>query len=527
MSGHPRVLFLGADSCDAELVTRWAAAGELPYFAKLLRTSLRARTQGPAGIFGGSLWPTFATGMSPGRHRLYCYNQYSPLSYADERFLPAQLAEEPFWLRLDRAGRRVGVLDVPLTPITSVVNGFHVAEWGVHDLAGPRALCSSRSVELEVARVAGVARVRDCEGNRRTAGQFMRLRDALMQQARRRTDLAAHFLGQGSWDFFACVYGESHCAGHQMWHVHDPSDPNHIPEVARQLGGDPLLDVYRAIDRGIATLASHAGEDTIIIVWCSHGMGPHYTATFLLDATLQRLEDPRRAASPAAGLGAARRLWRCIPFAWRRKLGRVPLAILRRAEARRIAADRRGRRYFAVSDNNEQGAIRINLIGRDAHGRVRPGGEYEEVLAYLREALLEFENVETGEPVVTGFQYPQTLHPGPYVKDLPDMTVEWNRSRPIRKIRSPRVGVIEGTSPTTRTGDHKPEGLLFVLHPGVPAGELDRSIDVIDLAPTIASLLGVPHEGFDGRPVPEILGSSGLFADASTDSVSQGPHPGD
>jgi predicted AlkP superfamily phosphohydrolase/phosphomutase len=180
-----------------------------------------------------------------------------------------------------------------------------------------------------------------------------------------------------------------------------------------------------------------------------------------------------------------------------------------------------------VSDNNEQGAIRINLIGRDAHGRVRPGAEYEEVLAYLREALVEFENVETGEPVVTGFQYPQTLHRGPYANDLPDMTVEWNRSRPIRKIRSPRVGVIEGTSPTTRTGDHKPEGLLFVLHPGVPAGELDRIIDAIDLAPTIASLLGVSHEGFDGRPVPEILGSSGLFADGSTDRVSQGHHPGD
>jgi predicted AlkP superfamily phosphohydrolase/phosphomutase len=88
------------------------------------------------------------------------------------------------------------------------------------------------------------------------------------------------------------------------------------------------------------------------------------------------------------------------------------------------------------------------------------------------------------------------------------MTVEWNRSRPIRRIRSPRVGVIEGASATTRTGDHKPDGLLFVLHPGIPAGELDRIVDAIDLAPTITSLLGVPHEGFDGRPVPELLVSS-------------------
>jgi predicted AlkP superfamily phosphohydrolase/phosphomutase len=505
MSSRPRVLFLGADACDPGLVRQWAATGELPYFATLLRTSLRARTRGPAGIYGGSLWPTFNTGMSPGRHGLYCFKQYSPLTYADDRALPDRLAEEPFWLRLDRAGRRVGVLDVPLTPITPVVNGFHVAEWGTHDLAGPRMRCSSRSVEREVERVVGVAPIRDCEGNRRTAREFTRLRDSLLQQVQRRTELAAHFLGQAPWDFFACVFGESHCAGHQMWHIHDPSHPSHIPKVARQLGGDPLLDVYRAIDRGIATLVSHAAEDTIIVVWCSHGMGPHYDATFLLDAMLQRLEEPTRAASSPAGVGAARRLWRCIPLAWRRKLGGVPFAIVRRAESRRIAADRRGRRFFAVPDNNEQGAIRVNLIGRDAHGRVRPGAEYEEVLASLREALLEVEDVETGEPIVTGFQYPPTLHRGPYANDLPDMTVEWNRSRRICKIRSPRIGVIEGTFPTTRTGDHKAEGLLFILHPGVPVGELERVIDTIDLAPTIASLLGVSPEGFDGRPVPELM----------------------
>lgn len=505
MSAHSRVLFLGADACDPELVTRWSAAGELPYFATLLRTSLRVRTRGPAGIYGGALWPTFVTGVSPGRHRFYCFNQYSPLSYVDERALPDRLAAEPFWLRLDRAGRRVGLLDVPLAPFTAVVNGFQVAEWGIHDLAGPRARCSSGTIEAEVDRVAGVAPIRDCEGNRHTAGEFARLRDSLILQAQRRTELAAHFLGQAPWDFFACVFGESHCVGHQMWHVHDPSHPRHSPQVARQLGGDPLLDVYRAIDRGIATLASRAGEGTVIIVWCSHGMGPHYDATFLLDTMLQRLEDPKRAASAPAGLGAARRLWRWLPLVWRRKIGPVPLAILRRAKAIRVAAGRRKRRYFAVSDNNEQGAVRINLIGRDAHGRVQPGAEYEELLAYLRQALLELENVETGEPVVTGFQYPQALHPGPYANDLPDMTVEWNRSRPIRKIRSPRVGVIEGTSPATRSGDHTPEGLLFVLHPGVAAGELDRIIDAIDLAPTITSLLGVSREGFDGTPVPEIV----------------------
>jgi arylsulfatase A-like enzyme len=42
------------------------------------------------------------------------------------------------------------------------------------------------------------------------------------------------------------------------------------------------------------------------------------------------------------------------------------------------------------------------------------------------------------------------------------------------------------------------------VHPGLIPGEIDRIVDAIDLAPTITRLLGVSHEGFDGRPVPEI-----------------------
>lgn len=503
MSSRPRVLFLGADSCDPELVTRWAASGDLPYFAKLLRTGFRARTRGPAGIYGGSLWPSFVTGVSPGRHGMYSFHQYSPETYADERFLPDRIAEEPFWLRLDRAGRRVGVLDVPLTPLTSVTNGFHVSEWAWHDLAGPRTRCSSSAIEREVDRVAGVAPVRDCEGSRTTAHEFRQLRDALMRQAQTRTELATHFFGQAEWDFFACVFSESHCAGHQMWHLHDPSHPKHSPEIARSLGGDPLLDVYRAIDQGIATLASGAGEGTIVVVWCSHGMGPHYDATFMLDTVLQKLEDPKRPEFPGSWLRSARTLWSRAPLPLRRLVGPSLHSALLNA-----ASDRKQRKYFSIPDNNEQGAIRVNLVGRDAQGLVQPGAEYDAILAFLREALLELENAETGEPIVTGFQYPQALHPGPYTHELPDMTVEWDRSRPISKIRSKRIGLIERAPHTDRTGDHTSDGMLFVLNPAARAGELDRIIDVIDFAPTIANLLGVSHAGFDGRPIPEIVVSS-------------------
>ena len=39
----------------------------------------------------------------------------------------------PFWSHLSRAGRRVAILDVPLTRIDPSINGLQVVEWGGHD----------------------------------------------------------------------------------------------------------------------------------------------------------------------------------------------------------------------------------------------------------------------------------------------------------------------------------------------------------------------------------------------------------
>jgi hypothetical protein len=56
----------------------------------------------------------------------------------------------------------------------------------------------------------------------------------------------------------------------------------------------------------------------------------------------------------------------------------------------------------------------------------------------------------------------------------------------------------------SRTGDHKVPGLLTISHPGLRAGDLGRVVDVMDIAPSVSAMLGVPPEGFDGVPLPEM-----------------------
>ena len=152
------------------------------------------------------------------------------------------------------------------------------------------------------------------------------------------------------------------------------------------------------------------------------------------------------------------------------------------------------------------GAVRINLVGREEHGLVNPGQDFETLCEQLTRDLKEIRNDETGELLVTEVRRTRDLYSGDQFDLLPDLLVTWNRSKPINVVFSPKIGKIRHPHPTVRTGDHRPGGMVFAQGPGLAPSRLNDAVREIDLAPTIAAILGVPTAQFQGRPV-EALGS--------------------
>jgi predicted AlkP superfamily phosphohydrolase/phosphomutase len=512
MGRRNRVLWLSAEAMDPKLIRAWAAEGRLPAFRRLLESASISQVQNPRGVYVGATWPTIATGVSPAVHGSYCFDQFDPITYRDVPFSPDRLAAEPFWMRLSRIGRRVAVFDVPLVPLTRPAGGAHIVGWGSHDPIFGRPKFWPSELECEVNRAVGRAPLRACDGLRRSARSFRALRSQLLRRVQLRVQLASRLFDRGPWDLFAAVFSESHCAGHQMWHLHDPSHPRHDPGVAADLG-NPLLDVYQAIDDGIGRLLQCVDlRETLVLVLASHGMGPHYDATFLLDAILTRIEDPC-ASTASIGPSPIRNGWMRLHHGIRGAVSPWLRPTFRRFRGRRLAELRRRRRFFAIPNNDAHGGIRINLIGRESAGLVRPGREYEELCDELRRRILELRNVETDEPVATDVHRTGAFFAGRRVDALPDLLVEWNRRSPIRRVVSPVGGLIEGVFPGTRTGDHTPGGVLFAFGSGLEAGKRLEPIEGVDVAATIAHLLGGPPDGLEGRPFLCVrAGSAGAAA---------------
>ena len=283
-----KVLVLAIDAANPGLLRHWAADGTLPHLRSLMSRGLTGQTRSVDGFFIGSTWPSFYTGMTPARHGLHYLVQLQPGTYDFYRTADRGLVRsDPFWSHLSRAGRRVGVLDVPLTRLDPAVNGMQVVEWGSHDAVFGFRTWPPQVAETITSRFGAHPLGPSCDAVGRSAEQYREFVESLVRGVQAKASLTREFLHRGGWDFFIQVFTESHCVGHQCWHLHDDRHPAHDPALAATMG-DPIRRVYAAIDTAIGEVLQVAG-DAIVVVMTAHGMSHWHGAQFLLQDILFRL----------------------------------------------------------------------------------------------------------------------------------------------------------------------------------------------------------------------------------------------
>jgi predicted AlkP superfamily phosphohydrolase/phosphomutase len=502
-----RILFIGFDALDKDLLLQWAGSGILPTFRSLLHEATHGLIANPAGLYGGTLWPSFITGVSPARHRRFFQRQAPRGEYAEVDFRPSDMQGQPFWKTLSSAGRKVAILDVPLSPLTPHLNGIQLVDWSTHDPDVEPAASYPSTLANELVAQFGRQLSDRCEEVEPTSAGYKAFVHALKERTKQKLAISLHCLRQDNWDLLATVFGEAHCVGHQCWHLHDPLYPRHDPLLAAEVG-DPMQEIYQVLDSALAQLLEAAGAETKVIVLVSHGMGPLYGESVLLDEILRRLEN-QRSLSPGFLFRHLKRYWYTLPPSLRESpfLRTAKAKLLPSLHQSMLIPERKTRRFFAITYNPDAGAVRINVVGRESHGLVHPGKEYREVCERLRNDLLALVNAETGTPVVDEVFLTHDLFTGPYLDELPDLLVEWSRTEPLKAIQSPRIGTLKMPKLKGRTGDHWNEGIFFGRGVGLRATRVERSVSIMDFAPTIGMLLGVPLEGLDGQPIPEVTGS--------------------
>src|SRR5437899_4652838 len=94
-----RLLLLGFDAANSDLIRRWAADGTLPHLRALMDRGLVGDTLTVEGFIHAT-WPSFHTGTSPGRHGYHYVAQVKSGTY---QYQMTVLQPESFWSPPHRA----------------------------------------------------------------------------------------------------------------------------------------------------------------------------------------------------------------------------------------------------------------------------------------------------------------------------------------------------------------------------------------------------------------------------------------
>ena len=150
MTSPAKVLFLGLDAADKDLIFRWCEDGFLPNIEAFRKESLWGLTANPPGLYTGAGWPSFYTGVSPARHGRYFHTPLRRGTYKTYDFRITDLKCEPFWDTLSRAGLRLSIIDVPKGPPSKKLCGIQICDWGTHDpeFSSPRFFPPSLASEV-------------------------------------------------------------------------------------------------------------------------------------------------------------------------------------------------------------------------------------------------------------------------------------------------------------------------------------------------------------------------------------------
>src|SRR5947209_8625198 len=437
---------LSLDAADSKLVLELAQSGEMPAVARLLDDAAVVETRAPMGVFVGAIWPTIATANQPDRHRFMCWEEYRGGTYDYRETDPTMMRGTPIWERLSDAGRRVAVLDVPHA-IARPLNGAAVVEWGCHDRHfGPRSwppeligeLAERHGRHFGSMPPPGRDQFAPCDYRHRAVGErsdeeSLALFEDICAGIENKRRVSLDLLDRGGWDLFLSVMGESHCVGHQLWHLHDPDHECHDPALARRLGGDPVREVYRRLDAVVGEHLARVGPDGTAYVLLAHGMSAHHDGTHLLDHVLDRLDWSLDAPNGfGAGTRAAAAAARWIPRPVRARTLRLAAPLVRartRAEHPGPVPPLPERRWFLTPNNTVVGAVRLNLAGREPAGRIHPD-DRRAALRWLSERLEELVNVDTGGRVVRRCVIADDVYRRSPDDAPGDLYVEWERRAP-------------------------------------------------------------------------------------------------
>lgn len=487
-----KILIIGIDGGTWTIFDPFIDNGVMPNLKSLrdggtsgLLASTRPPTTAPA-------WATLMTGVHPGKHRVLGFESFDCTQEKVHLTNSRSIVVETMWSYLGRHGKKVACLNMPMTYPPFEVNGVMVSGFGCPSPNAPFSWPADLKHEvLEAIPDYELLMGWKLKDEQPSDSNLKFVIDKAIRCYKAEKKLYDLITDRYGWDFLLLQTHEIDRFLHSFARMVQPTvwdNGRPHPEIIR---------FFQHLDDTIGHLAGRLDrQKDITVVVSDHGHGMqcsivkpnkllqewgYLDTRFRINRILYRLRKDihnlRRSsrASKAGGMDIADKL----KINWPKT-----------------------RAY--VAHVNHHGFLFINLKGRQPHGIVEPGREYDELLEELRTRFREAVDPASGQPI-----YREVATPSEFYGVTPEEHAHFGDLILIPQDHYWHQRTLRGDHFLEQAGEnagfHHPQGMMLFQGRNIKS---DRRLnaDIADVTPTLYAALDIPLPGnMDGRVLNELF----------------------
>jgi predicted AlkP superfamily phosphohydrolase/phosphomutase len=434
-----RVAVIGLDGTPYTFLQRLLGEDRMPHLARLLGEGELARIHSVHPCVSSVAWSTYMTGVNPARHGIFGFVDRKAGSYEITIPTARAMRAPTLWEVLSQAGKRVIVMNVPVTYPPRPVNGLLVGCF-----LSPSLEKATYPPEL-AGRLARLGYRLDTDPWKARQSKEVALQE-VNEVFDRRVQALFDLMETEPWDFLQCHVMETDRLHHFLWEEMEQGHPQYAPR---------FFDFYRRIDDFLGRLHDRLGEDTTLIVMSDHGF-----------CTLKKEV--------------------YVNF-WLQERGWLHLEGADSPKLTQIGAT-------AVAYSLDPGRIFLNVAGREPRGCVQPGAQYQALREEIAAAALALRDPADGTPMVAQVLRREEIYHGPYLEQAADLILVPVPGYDLKGALGRPALTFKGTE---LVGMHTyDDAFLYIQAQRIAPGDWG----VMDVMPTVLRLMGVAIPGgLDGK----------------------------
>lgn len=457
-----KVLVVGLDALDPSLVNSWLS--ELPNLRRLMEAGISGPLHSIVQPVTPAAWTAMISGRNQGHFGFTDFFYRPGPGYGPLQLVHSGAIRSPTIRHfLAAAGMRSIMIGVPVSyPPLAMPNSICVSCFMAPQLS--RGITNPVELQAELLAATSQPYLLDVAVEKGAQTNPDELAARLIEFDRQRFDVALHLMRTRPWELLFLVCMGTDRVGHYFMRYQDPA---HRCYPGRTRHSEVMFRHYRYCDRRLGELIEEAGPDTTVLVVSDHGM--------------QRLDGRVHLNRWLIEQGYLR-------------LTKQPDDLLTLHPAH---VDWRQTRAWAMGYG---GQIYLNLKGREQNGCV-PADRVGKLCHEIAAGLSQLSNPE-GETLPVTAYFGRDLFDGQYAAYCPDLCVQFDA---LRYLTSNRVDQGPLVTPVAAEdwddGSHARQGFFAMAGPNVPPLGRFSVLHLLDVAPTILDLLGLPLPELEGQPV--------------------------